>query len=184
MEIGTNFSQMMKENVTIKKRREYVVIQKQLREKYKKLGQGLLYSQVIRIRFNQLMSRTFLSGNGNLNVPISSLTFQLRHIMVLMDELFVLLSLNSMKKTLQSPKSPSLFLYRCEQEICGSASEYQRLNFHLTLLSLKMTWQAPIPFTLDSQKHTNPFPSLSIHPETMSSCENKSSTLTCFCPLL
>ena len=38
MEIGTNFSQMMKENVTIKEKREYVVIWKQLREKYRKLG--------------------------------------------------------------------------------------------------------------------------------------------------
>ena len=79
-----------------------------------------------------------MSGNGNLNVPISSLTFQMRQIMVLMDELFVPLSLNSMKKSLQSPKSSSLFLYRFEQEICGSASEYQRLNFHFPSLSLKM----------------------------------------------
>ena len=38
IEIGTNFSQMMKENVTIKEKREYVVIWKQLREKYRKLG--------------------------------------------------------------------------------------------------------------------------------------------------
>ena len=38
MEIGTNFSRMMKENVTIKEKREYVVIWKQLREKYRKLG--------------------------------------------------------------------------------------------------------------------------------------------------
>ena len=38
MEIGTNFSWMMKENVTIKEKREYVVIWKQLREKYRKLG--------------------------------------------------------------------------------------------------------------------------------------------------
>ena len=44
MEIGTNFSRMMKENVTIKENREYVVIWKQLREKYRKLGWGLLYS--------------------------------------------------------------------------------------------------------------------------------------------
>ena len=48
------------------------------------------------------MSRTFLSGNGSLNVPTSSLTLQLRQIMVLIEMLFVSLSLNRMKKLIQS----------------------------------------------------------------------------------
>ena len=44
MEMGTNFYRMMKENVTIHEKREYVVIWNQLREKYRNLGEGLPYS--------------------------------------------------------------------------------------------------------------------------------------------
>ena len=38
MEIGTNFAWMMKENVTIKEKRDYVMIWKQLMEKYRRQG--------------------------------------------------------------------------------------------------------------------------------------------------
>ena len=97
---------MLTLNVYNREKSKYVKIWKQLMDKYKKTG---------KIKPNYyVVSSTILSGNGNLNLPISSLTLQLRQIIVLIEMLFASLSLNMMKKSIQSFTRSSLLVYTLE----------------------------------------------------------------------
>jgi len=89
--IDTTYERMLTLNLNVsnKEKSEYVKIWKQLMDKCKKTGKITPNYYVI--------SSTFFSCNGNLNLLISSLTLQLRQIMVLIEMLFVSLSLNRMK---------------------------------------------------------------------------------------